>query len=78
MELASRMHEGGDRGVRLEVRGADQALQVIGDRIRLGTAIGSLLHSSLRERGEPGVIVAQCTVTPGHVRTYIANCREAG
>ena len=64
-ELASRMHEGSDRGVRLEVRGADRALQIVGDRERLGRALGSLLHASLRERGEPGVIVAQCTVTNG-------------
>jgi two-component system cell cycle sensor histidine kinase PleC len=65
VELASRMHEGSDRGVRLEVRGADRRLQVVGDRERLARALGSLLHSSLRERGEPGVIVAQCTIANG-------------
>jgi two-component system cell cycle sensor histidine kinase PleC len=58
-ELASGMHEGGDRGVSLEVRGADQPLDVLGDRTRLATALQALLHAALRERGEPGVIVAK-------------------
>ena len=64
-ELASHMHEGSDRGVRLEIRGTERPLPVIGDRSRLGTAIGALIHASLRERGEPGVIVAQCSATAG-------------
>ena len=60
-ELASGMHEGEDRGVRLEVRGVDQPVVVTGDRMRLATALNALMHSALRERGEPGVIVAQCS-----------------
>jgi two-component system cell cycle sensor histidine kinase PleC len=75
VELASRMHEGHDRGVHLEVRGADRRLQVVGDRERLGRALGSLLHSSLRERGEPGVIVAECTIANG--AAFIAISDEA-
>jgi len=35
---------------------------VTGDRARLSAAIASLLHASLRERGEPGVVVAQCAI----------------
>jgi signal transduction histidine kinase len=64
-ELASRMREGVDRGVRLEIRGTDRPLQVLGDRARLEAALGALLHASLRERGEPGVIVAECFSTGG-------------
>lgn len=64
-ELASRMHEGSDRGVRLEVRGADRPMEVVGDRTRLGAALGALLHASLRERGEPGVVIAECSMTTG-------------
>ena len=64
-ELASRMHEGDDRGVRLEVRGAEQPIEVVGDRSRLSAAVGALLHASLRERGEPGVIVAECSTVAG-------------
>jgi two-component system, cell cycle sensor histidine kinase PleC len=64
-ELASRMHEGSDRGVRLEARGTDRPLHVIGDRTRLEAAIGALLYASLRERGDPGVIVAECSATAG-------------
>ena len=61
-ELASGMHEGSDRGVRLEVRGADRALLVQGDRTRLAAAIRALMHAALRERGDPGVIVTECSV----------------
>ena len=64
-ELASRMHEGRDRGVRIEVRGTDRRLEVLGDRARLDAAIGALLYAVLRERGDPGVIVIQCSSTGG-------------
>ena len=64
-ELARGMHEGGDRGVSLEVRGSDQPLEVIGDRARVSTAVQALLHAALRERGEPGVIIAQCSRLAG-------------
>jgi signal transduction histidine kinase len=61
-ELASNMHEGEDRGVRLDVRVPNTPVTVTGDRTRLSVAITTLLHAALRERGEPGVIVAECSV----------------
>ena len=64
-EVASRMHEGDDRGVRLEIRGADRPAMVTGDRLRMTAAVGALLHSALRERGEPGVVVADCHTAEG-------------
>ena len=60
-ELASGMHEGEDRGVQLQLRGTDHSVMVTGDRARLGAAIKALMHSALRERGEPGVIVVDCS-----------------
>jgi two-component system, cell cycle sensor histidine kinase PleC len=60
-ELASGMHEGSDRGVRLETRGTDRQAMVTGDRTRIGAAIGALMHSALRERGDPGVVTVQCS-----------------
>ena len=60
-ELASDMHEGEDRGVRLDVRVPNRPVTVTGDRARLSAAITTLLHAALRERGEPGVIVADLT-----------------
>ena len=59
-ELASAMHEGEDRGVHLDVRVPNRPIMVSGDRGRLSAAITTLLHAALRERGEPGVIVAEC------------------
>lgn len=58
-ELANDMHEGGDRGLSLEVRGGP--VMVDADRSRLAAALKALMHSALRERGEPGVIVVECT-----------------
>src|SRR5215212_7160313 len=43
-ELASGMHEGEDRGVRLELRGVDHPVPVIGDRTRLAAAVKALIH----------------------------------
>jgi signal transduction histidine kinase len=64
-ELASHMHEGDDRGVHLEVRGTERPIEVLGDRPRIASALGALLHAALRERGEPGVIVAECSSSGG-------------
>ena len=64
-ELAGNMHEGDDRGVRLDVRVPTRPVTVTGDRARLSAAITTLLHAALRERGEPGVIVAECSVVDG-------------
>jgi two-component system cell cycle sensor histidine kinase PleC len=76
-ELASRMHEGSDRGVGLEMRGVDRPIEAFGDPDRLGRALGSLLHASLRERGEPGVIVAECTVGGGTTPVAIIAISDA-
>jgi two-component system, cell cycle sensor histidine kinase PleC len=61
-ELAKGMHEGGDRGVRLQVRGAARPVLVTGDRTRLSAALKALMHSALRERGEPGVVVVESSI----------------
>ena len=60
-ELASGMHEGEDRGVKLELRGTDRPVMVTGDRARLSAALKALMHSGLRERGDAGVIVVECS-----------------
>ena len=60
-ELASDMHEGDERGVRVEVTEADQPLVVTGDRARVKAAVSTLMRAAVRERGEPGVIVADCS-----------------
>ena len=58
--VASNMHEGADRGIRIDTRGVDRPLMVSGDRVRLEAAIGALIHAALRERAEPGMLVVQC------------------
>lgn len=64
-EMAGDMQEGGDRGIRVEVR-ATKHVPVAGDRLRLGTALRALVHAALRERVEPGVVVVACsTVADG-------------
>ena len=64
-DVANDMHEGADRGVRLDVRVPNRPVMVTGDRARLCAAVTTLLHAALRERGEPGVIVADCSVVDG-------------
>jgi len=63
-ELATDMHEGEDRGVRLEVR-AESPVVVKGDRTRLSSAFTALMRAALRERGEPGSVVVVCSTTAG-------------
>ena len=69
-ELASAMHEGQDRGVQLDVRVPNRPVMVTGDRTRLSAAITTLLQAALRERGEPGVIVAECSVIADTAQTW--------
>lgn len=76
-ELASGMHEGGDRGVRLEIRSDETPIIVTGDRKRIAAALGALLHAALRERGEPGVIAAECVVEPGAPGWAVVTVGEA-
>lgn len=59
-ESAAALHDN-DRGVQLDVRAAERELPVTGDRVRIGAAVKALLHSAVRERGEPGIIVAECS-----------------
>jgi signal transduction histidine kinase len=61
-EMPERVREGADRGVRLEVRAAAKPLIVVGDRVRLSTALTALVHAALRERGDPGIVVAECSM----------------
>ncbi len=61
-ELASREQEGADRGVTLDVRPANGPIIVNGDRTRLSNSFAALMRAALRERGEPGVVVAECSV----------------
>jgi signal transduction histidine kinase len=62
-ELANDMHEGEDRGIRLELRGVDRPVMVAGDRARIGTALRALMHAALRERADPGAVVVECSTT---------------
>jgi two-component system cell cycle sensor histidine kinase PleC len=58
--LAGDVREGSDRGVGLEVR-ANGPLVIAGDRPRLSAALTALMHAAVRERGEPGTIVIDCS-----------------
>ena len=69
VELASGMPEGEDRGVRLDVRATGSVI-VAGDRTRLATALRALMHAALRERGEPGVILVECSTHPDINQTW--------
>ena len=69
VELAGSMREGEDRGVRLDVR-ATGSVMVAGDRTRLAAALRALMHAALRERGEPGVIVVECSTLPDTHQTW--------
>ena len=60
IDVAGDMHEGEDRGVRLELHGVDQPMSVTGDRARLAAAFKALFHSAMRERGDPGAILVDC------------------
>jgi signal transduction histidine kinase len=63
-ELASGMHEGRDRGVRIESRGCEQPVMMIGDAAMMRDAFTALMHTALREQGEPVVLAAECTIEP--------------
>jgi signal transduction histidine kinase len=69
VELASGLHDGEDRGVHLEARAmvpvGMKEIRVNGDRTRIAAAMKALMLSSLRERVEPGVLLARCSATTG-------------
>jgi len=69
-ELAGGMREGADRGVRLELRGVDEPVPMTGDRTRLSAALKALLHAALRERGEPGAIIVECSTEGRNGQRY--------
>lgn len=60
--LAREVREGADRGVGIDVRATRDPLIVAGDRTRLSAALTSLMHAAVRERGEPGTIIVDCSV----------------
>lgn len=60
-DMAGDMHEGEDRGVRLEIDAGDRPLTVRADRVRVAALVKATVHSVLRERGEPGVILVRCS-----------------
>jgi two-component system sensor histidine kinase BaeS len=68
-ELASNMHEGDDRGIRLEVR-TSTAVNVAGDRTRIAAALRALIQAALRERAEPGAIIVECSTLSDVDRTW--------
>src|SRR5687767_8824751 len=70
-ELAKDMHEGEDRGVTLEVRSSTPVM-VTGDRTRIGAALKALIHSALRERGEAGAVVVECSAPAGSPWAVVA------
>jgi signal transduction histidine kinase len=59
-EVASTVHADTDRGVTLEVRCTSPGARVHGDAERLRPVLDSLLTAVLRERVEPGVVLACC------------------
>lgn len=79
VELASGLHEAEDRGVLFEARVAIPAdmketginelgikeLRVTGDRVRIAAAVKALMQSALRERIDPGLMLARCSVLQG-------------
>ena len=69
-ELSGGMLEGADRGVRLEVRGVDEPVPMTGDRTRLSAALKALMHAALRERGEPGAIIVECSTEGRNGQRY--------
>lgn len=62
-ELAGGMLEGSDRGVTLEVRTTGPVV-ISGDRTRIAAAVKALMYSALRERGDPGTVIVECSTVP--------------
>ncbi len=64
-QVADGVHEAQDRGVVLSVRDEGLEAVVTGDREKLRSALTSLLTAALRERSEPGALVAACARVRG-------------
>ena len=71
-ELASGLHDAEDRGVQLEARVSMpvgmKEIRVTGDRVRIAAAVKVLMQSAVRERVEPGVVVARVSAGTGTPR----------
>jgi hypothetical protein len=61
-EVANGMQNPDERGMRLELQGADDPVIVAGDRPRLVRAFDALIRSVLIERANPGTIVVDLSV----------------
>jgi signal transduction histidine kinase len=61
-ELASGVHAEDGRNVRVEAITCESSVRVRGDRALLSVAVQSLMRAAVRERGTPGVIVAESSV----------------
>jgi hypothetical protein len=59
-EVASGVHEGEDRNVRLEALPTHERAIVKGDRVRLAEALATVMLATVRERADEGVVVAKC------------------
>ena len=71
-EAAAGVHEGEDRGVRLEIRGDASGATMQGDAQRLQTAFASVFRSVLREKPRACTVVANRTVKgSGHTREAV-------
>jgi signal transduction histidine kinase len=57
-EVAELVHEGRDRGLRLEVRGLRDGAPMTGDAKRLRTAFDAIFRAILREKPGPATMVA--------------------
>ncbi len=76
-EVAKDMHEGADRGVTVDLRAVDRPLVIVGDRARLSAALRALLHATLRERVEPGSVIAECSIVANPVPSVVIAIGDA-
>ncbi len=63
-DAAASVTDGRDRGVQIEVRGAEKSAVVNGDRTWLQTALRSLVAGIVRERVQPATVLVDCRRRP--------------
>lgn len=61
-EVAGSVHEGADRGVRLDVQRSAEDAIVLGDPDRLRTTVMALLSVNLREKADDTRVVVDCSI----------------
>ncbi|MBI3261542.1 MAG: HAMP domain-containing histidine kinase, partial [Acidobacteria bacterium] len=61
-EVAATVHEGADRGVRLDVQRPSEDVVIVGDPDRLRTALVALFHVNLREKADGTQVIADCSI----------------